>query len=58
MYERGNVATNITQKKHYKENYKQLYVSKLDNLDEMTKVPERLKQLKLTQEDIENLDYT
>ena len=54
--ERWTIFANLTEiKRIIKEQHKQLYANKLDNLDEIDKVLKREKPLKLTQEEIENL---
>lgn len=39
-----------------KEYYEQLYTNQFDSLGEMDKFPEKYKWLKLTQEEVENLN--
>ena len=56
--ERGHITTDLTEIKSesIRRYYEQLYPKKLDNLDEMGKLLERHKLLRLTQEEIENLN--
>lgn len=53
----GDIITDLTEiKKILREYYEQLYVNKLDNLDETVKFLEMYKLPILTQEGIENLN--
>ena len=54
--ERGGITTNTTEIKTIREYYKQLYVNKMGNLEEMDKFLETYKLPKLKQEEIENLN--
>ena len=40
-----------------KDNYKQLYTNKMDNLEEMDKFLEKQNPLRLNQEEIENINH-
>ena len=54
--ERGDIAMDLTEiGRIVRKNYKILHANKLDNLDEMDKLLETGKLLKLIQEEIENL---
>lgn len=52
----GHYSLPYREKSIIREYYKQRYVNKLGNLDEMEKFLERHKQLKLVQEEAENLN--